>query len=1742
MDFSKIKYINLHAHSDYSLQDGVGAPREHYLETIRKGHCGCAITDHGSYASSFEIYGLSEVCGSDKEIKEELSKVNKKEHPIVAGSELYVYDDRLKNNLRLLVSDSIIRNQSQIRELINKAADNDKYTSLFSKSSEKFISDIMSDSKRKDTNKIGESCLAAIGDLKDFFKNEKRPIKKIKKLRKDLLEFADKTASCGSYKYNHITLLAKNEKGHSNLCRLTSEAHLPENYYMKPRIPLSRLFELKDGLIATSGCFIGMIPQAIHRGTGEEEELTQLFIDNFGDDFYFEVHISDVSWKWNGETRQWDRESYNAQEKVNQRLFELIEKFNKWDNAYITQDSHMPKKEDKEHQDLMILSDSNNKNGWHFHDAYYIMSVEEMWEKSQINFAHMINEERFIKLCENSVKVLEKCKDFKIERNVKMSDFDPSKHSMGIDNEITKKYDDYLFSLVEKFPNDYYLNKVIKEAKNFDKKLLTSLRIIVHNQKINLESDRYRTRFFDAINTIQLNGYTKLLNYFMIIERFSRVVVENREFKVPGRGSAAGSLPCFGWDITDVDPTEYDLLESRFLSKERIGVIYFSFSSSPIDKWLNEKYPSGLGVELLVLQEEINSLKNDLFKLCDAKFKNQLNREIEFLYHNPEIFAYLKNLKESKQYFEKNENNNIFSYLYGITSLPEGKLKEDIGSMPDIDYDSSCRDLLLADLKRELGDEGVILVGTYGSLKVKSAVEAILKTKTSLTVKDIHALTKNFDKVKLSEEDKKEGELYAFNKCVDGNSEIQEFFYKKHPSIRDGEYVEGVELKKQVETVLGTKKNSGIHAGGAVFGLGSLIDQVPCSRDNETGFYVAQLDKDLLEKFGHVKMDMLGVSTAEELRDTIERVKKTTGIDYFEKKNWDIINKGDDPEVMNAIFGKADTLGIFQFNTDGPTDFFRRLKKPPVFNDCPLVTSTYRPGPMGEGVHEKILAIMNGEIEISKVHPVVDEILKDTYGEIIYQEQVMKIVQDIGGISAFDSDNIRRAMGKKKFKVIEPFKEIFIKNAINFHKMPKEDAEILWGKMEKFAEYGFNKSHAVAYGRMSYFCAFFKHYHPIEWIASVMSRNSRKDSEKDKENYKKFYRKYSHLIVLPCVNNSKEDYEVKDGKIYMPIFSISKIGGDKANKIIENQPYASFKDMILKFQKAGILNKTLVESLIYSGACDSFRPDVSMIKENLIKNDFSSDPFYEESLDILNRSLLNEHPEEETIGTKLSLGIALDEEEINKIASSKFFKEGIDKYQFRKILLSKYYAEMDLVEVNKKILDLFEDDQVSDVEFDLLSNEKDADRILGEYFNRFPEAGDRYRELTAPKIKTTKKGTTTSTPKIINIFKKANEGTKDHIKSQETVKKILEEKKGRMILKELESLKITSYDFEDILGDAIKYHKEKSLHQKEVVLISDEMRRVEIKINLIKNAYEEALRIRNSIDNNNYAEEIPKITSILIQLRSSLGEFESKNCVKNIIVPILQGEYSDHFALSATLGAGPVLLKGLNVSKVFKIKSAVDKNTINIINSCKFDKVTEAEINEKLEFELNYYEYMNLICLANVIYNGKSAFDFFKKINVNEKTLTSTLNTIKKFNINNTNVESYRKILKTLGLSNIDLEETDLLCQIPKVVEDLPSFNGVKYLYGVVFRPDKKEKFKKENFRFNKRTLTLNFFLANGNDIVETRVYNFETYNSAMEEKIQNFHPVILKGEIKYNPANDKVNIILAKEDNCVISLMDQIS
>jgi len=520
-----------------------------------------------------------------------------------------------------------------------------------------------------------------------------------------------------------------------------------------------------------------------------------------------------------------------------------------------------------------------------------------------------------------------------------------------------------------------------------------------------------------------------------------------------------------------------------------------------------------------------------------------------------------------------------------IDPLPYGLLFErflnpERVSMPDIDMDfcQTRRQEVIDYVADKYGHESVAQIITFGKMGGKASIKDAARIlnyaggdRLSKAIPETPGITLD----KAHEQNKEE-----INAIIE-NEDL------------------GARVWKYAHKLEGLNRNLGVHAAGLVISDGDLIEKCPIA--NVKGTQVVQYEGGYLEDVDLIKFDFLGLKTLSVIDSAIKMIKENKGIDidfrsmtvYEDKKVYEDISSGE-------------TGGLFQIESSGMQGLCKRLK-PDCFEDLIAILALYRPGPMESGMLDDFIARKNGEAEISyffkDMEPVLEPILKPTYGVIVYQEQVMQIVQEIGGFSLGESDIIRRAMGKKQIAYMEE-KKIEFADRAEKKGYKREEAMELFTLIEKFAGYGFNKSHSAAYALVTYYTAFLKTYHPLEFMASLMNLDY--DKQEKLVTYIQTTKRMHIEIVAPNVNTSTEMFSVKDGKISYGLRALKSAGANVLSVIKKRNKDGEYKNLadFLKRSKSGTpkLNKSAFMALFLSGALDSLasRSFVNDLKDEFI--------------------------------------------------------------------------------------------------------------------------------------------------------------------------------------------------------------------------------------------------------------------------------------------------------------------------------------------------------------------------------------------------------------------------------------------------------------------------------------------------------------------------------------------------------------
>lgn len=480
----------------------------------------------------------------------------------------------------------------------------------------------------------------------------------------------------------------------------------------------------------------------------------------------------------------------------------------------------------------------------------------------------------------------------------------------------------------------------------------------------------------------------------------------------------------------------------------------------------------------------------------------------------------------------------------------------------DIDFDDRRRGEMIRYAARRYGDDHVAQIVTFSTIKAKSAI------RDAARVLD-HPFKVGDDLAKM------------MPPAVQGKESPLAEAYEKSSELRtareDPTYREVLETAEKLE---GLKRQHGIHAAAVVIGARPLHETVPLLR-TDNGEIVTQYEMGAAEDIGLLKMDFLGLRNLTVLSDAERHVATNRGR-AIDMDDAELLGEMDDPETY-AMLGTGFTLGVFQLDSTGMQALVRKLK-PTRFEDISALLALYRPGPLGMDMHNAFADRKNGLEQVSFDHPDLEPILGETYGVIVYQEQVMKIATDLSGFSMSEADALRKAVGKKKRDLMEAQKDQLISGGVA-NGYDKAFMGNLWGLIEKFAEYGFNKAHTVAYGVVSYQTAWLKTHYPVEYMAALLT--SVKNHKDLKPLYLNECRRMGIPVLPPDVNESGSDFTPRGEEILFGLSAVRGVGEGIVASIVAAREaegrFVDFPDFCAKVDPS-VLNKKTLESLILAGA------------------------------------------------------------------------------------------------------------------------------------------------------------------------------------------------------------------------------------------------------------------------------------------------------------------------------------------------------------------------------------------------------------------------------------------------------------------------------------------------------------------------------------------------------------------------------
>jgi DNA polymerase III subunit alpha len=525
---------------------------------------------------------------------------------------------------------------------------------------------------------------------------------------------------------------------------------------------------------------------------------------------------------------------------------------------------------------------------------------------------------------------------------------------------------------------------------------------------------------------------------------------------------------------------------------------------------------------------------------------------------------------------------SIVSYALGITDVDplhydllfERFLNPDRVSMPDIDVDfaDDKRDQVINYVKQKYGENSVSQIITFGTLSTRAVLKDVGRV-LGVPLSTIEPLTKQIPVIM--------GKVTALAEALETVPELKAIKETGDDKIR---------LMIETGLVLeGMNRNVSTHAAGIVIAPGEISDYVPMYKTPQTELMTQYNMKDL-EEAGLLKMDFLGLRTLTVIDNALRQIKENHGVEV------DLDHLPVDDQKTLDLFCNGQTVAVFQFESSGMTDYLRKLK-PTSIHDLVAMNALYRPGPM-ENIPD-FIDRKHGKKKIEYIHPKLEQVLKETYGVIVYQEQVMKIASEIGGLSLSQADILRRAMGKKDKELMAKQKKEFVDGAVK-NGIERKIAGDIFDLIEKFASYGFNKSHSVAYSVLAYQTAYLKAHYAAEYMAATMS-SEMADTDKiviltDD------CRKLGIHVLPPDVNEGEVTFVVKSKGIRFGLSAIKNVGISAVESIVrtrtEKGPFTDIFDFCARVD-LHLVNKKTIESLIQAGAFDSLHENRAQVFESV---------------------------------------------------------------------------------------------------------------------------------------------------------------------------------------------------------------------------------------------------------------------------------------------------------------------------------------------------------------------------------------------------------------------------------------------------------------------------------------------------------------------------------------------------------------
>ena len=524
------------------------------------------------------------------------------------------------------------------------------------------------------------------------------------------------------------------------------------------------------------------------------------------------------------------------------------------------------------------------------------------------------------------------------------------------------------------------------------------------------------------------------------------------------------------------------------------------------------------------------------------------------------------------------------AYAVGITNIDPIKYKllferflnPERVTMPDIDidFDDEGRQKIIDYVVEKYGENQVAQIITYGTMAAKSSIRDVGRV-LDLPLPEVDKIAKMVPNVSLNDA------LNAdFKSIKDKINSEEKAKLEELRKLASGSDLTARTLKSAVR-LEGSVRNTGVHACGIIITPDDIREYIPVCTSKDSDLWLTQFDNKLVEDAGLLKMDFLGLKTLTIIKDAVKNIKYRHNIDIIPDEI-----PLDDAKAFE-LFQKGDTIGIFQFESPGMQKHLKDLK-PTNIEDIIAMNALYRPGPMA--YIPSFIARKQGREKIEYPHDLLKGILEDTYGIMVYQEQIMQTAQIIGGFTLGGADILRRAMGKKKMSIMAEQKIKFTEGAANLHNIDAKKANDIFDTMAEFAKYGFNRSHSAAYSLLAYQTAYLKIHYPAEFMASVLTHNM---NDISKLNF--FLNECNRMgikTLVPDINESFVKFTVNQkGEIRFGMAAVKGVGRAAVKDMIaERQEAGNFSSIfdLTKRMNLQSLNRRSLENLCKAGAFDSF--------------------------------------------------------------------------------------------------------------------------------------------------------------------------------------------------------------------------------------------------------------------------------------------------------------------------------------------------------------------------------------------------------------------------------------------------------------------------------------------------------------------------------------------------------------------------